>query len=509
MEEVSVHAAPSMYEAGVNRVQSWTRVEMSKILAKAALIALSIGGAVTAVNAQDISKMNGAVAYCVDTVHHFPADPSEIQFFKKFDAYYNTATGKIENNGLFVGDQAALYQFNKCMASQGVPLTYGANTTTPPPPEICTDEKLDADGECWIKLSPWEKQVYVRAFDEGWFYGEDVRQKRSYSSEGKSSFSKGRYIGLSNVIEYFDNLYNDSQNKSINIVNAFDLAVRADMQKKNPSVRIPYTVDIPKLISMYRQRESPIIYGLSTELCATNKVNISRFSDNLDTAKMLQQFASVGAHNYSQTITMLGVSLEPSGPDVDRFMRALTNAKECNTLTVLTEEYKYINFLAEDQRSAFKELEKQNFYPQINVIVAYPTDYSHQNLYFNKKGELAGIILLDRSERVCLQPHDQKLTYPKDVITLGSLMTTGAKDEKRYAEPRWLDPSTRSDFINLSEYLTNNDLLKRSDLDKSDPQIEQGDTEYKMRWFDDDPVKEGINKVLTVGGASGESGRSN
>jgi hypothetical protein len=45
----------------------------------------------------------------------------------------------------------------------------------------------------------------------------------------------------------------------------------------------------------------------------------------------------------------------------------------------------------------------------------------------------------------------------------------------------------------------------RSDLDKSDPQIQQGDSVFHMRWVDEDPVKEGIKKVLIVGGGSGST----
>jgi hypothetical protein len=55
-------------------------------------------------------------------VHRFPADKSDLSFFKKFDAFYNSAAGRVENNAFLDGDLPALYQFNKCMASQGFPL---------------------------------------------------------------------------------------------------------------------------------------------------------------------------------------------------------------------------------------------------------------------------------------------------------------------------------------------------------------------------------------------------
>jgi hypothetical protein len=62
------------------------------------------------------------VQYCVDVVHKFPADETEAYYFKRFDAFYNPATGLVQNNGYLVGDEPPLYEFNKCMASQGLPL---------------------------------------------------------------------------------------------------------------------------------------------------------------------------------------------------------------------------------------------------------------------------------------------------------------------------------------------------------------------------------------------------
>ncbi len=43
-------------------------------------------------------------------------------FFKHFDAYYNPATGMVENNAASNGDQQALYNFRKCMAQEGFAL---------------------------------------------------------------------------------------------------------------------------------------------------------------------------------------------------------------------------------------------------------------------------------------------------------------------------------------------------------------------------------------------------
>jgi hypothetical protein len=68
-----------------------------------------------------------AVKHCVSVVHAIRAAPAEDYmnaFFKRFDAFYNPASGKIENNAISVGDQQALFAFNKCMTEQGFPLTY-------------------------------------------------------------------------------------------------------------------------------------------------------------------------------------------------------------------------------------------------------------------------------------------------------------------------------------------------------------------------------------------------
>src|SRR5690349_11696872 len=69
---------------------------------------------------QSQALIEKAVKHCVDVVHQFPADQIEAQFFKRFDAFYNSATGRVQNNGYLNGDLPPLYQFQKCMASQGL-----------------------------------------------------------------------------------------------------------------------------------------------------------------------------------------------------------------------------------------------------------------------------------------------------------------------------------------------------------------------------------------------------
>ena len=65
----------------------------------------------------DMATINKAISKCLDFVRS-KADPV---FSKGFDAYYNPATGRVENNAALIGDKESLSRFNKCMAEQGVP----------------------------------------------------------------------------------------------------------------------------------------------------------------------------------------------------------------------------------------------------------------------------------------------------------------------------------------------------------------------------------------------------
>jgi hypothetical protein len=74
------------------------------------------------------AQVASAVKHCVEFVHQFPThDQMDVTtnagFFKKFDAFYNLATGTVQNNATdVVGDTEPLYEFNKCMAEEGLPL---------------------------------------------------------------------------------------------------------------------------------------------------------------------------------------------------------------------------------------------------------------------------------------------------------------------------------------------------------------------------------------------------
>lgn len=63
-----------------------------------------------------------AVKACVEVVHATKARDFDQMFYKEFDAYYNPASGTVQNNAYRAGDTRPLYTFNKCMVQKGVPL---------------------------------------------------------------------------------------------------------------------------------------------------------------------------------------------------------------------------------------------------------------------------------------------------------------------------------------------------------------------------------------------------
>lgn len=64
-----------------------------------------------------------AVAHCINIVHQSPHSQVYPDYAnKKFDAYYNQASGLVSTNALLNVDQEAFFIFQKCMAQQGMPL---------------------------------------------------------------------------------------------------------------------------------------------------------------------------------------------------------------------------------------------------------------------------------------------------------------------------------------------------------------------------------------------------
>jgi len=196
--------------------------------------------------------------------------------------------------------------------------------------------------------------------------------------------------------------------------------------------------------------------------------------------------------NKTNTITLLGLS-NAGDPGLENFMSALLNIKNCNTLIKLTDDYKYYTFYKTDKdRESAKKRSESVFFPQLEAIVSYPLLYDYrQEELFDEKGELSGIVLLNKSQQICYDKGDGGFL---DRVTLGQLMLAGAKDQNQYSA-LWLK-SPGDAFINLNQYLRTNGLQKRGDLE-SDPRP----AAKSFDWLDGTPTKEGVEKVLTVGAA--------
>ncbi len=70
-----------------------------------------------------VTSVSDVIDFCVDEVHkHKAEDAYEQKFYLNFDAYYNPATDRVNNNAMRNGDQPPLYLFNKCMTKAGFPL---------------------------------------------------------------------------------------------------------------------------------------------------------------------------------------------------------------------------------------------------------------------------------------------------------------------------------------------------------------------------------------------------
>lgn len=75
---------------------------------------------------EQIEMLKKVIAQCIEVARaSAPKDTPDysLGFYTRFDAYYNVASGLVQNNVRLSGEMPALYAFNKCMASQGWPLT--------------------------------------------------------------------------------------------------------------------------------------------------------------------------------------------------------------------------------------------------------------------------------------------------------------------------------------------------------------------------------------------------
>jgi hypothetical protein len=70
----------------------------------------------TSAMAASAKEINDIVKICVVRVRLQNDVPSQ-----RFDAFYNSATARVENNARYIADQEPLYRFEKCMARHGLP----------------------------------------------------------------------------------------------------------------------------------------------------------------------------------------------------------------------------------------------------------------------------------------------------------------------------------------------------------------------------------------------------
>jgi hypothetical protein len=271
-------------------------------------------------------------------------------------------------------------------------------------------------------------------------------------------------------------LTNLGQRDEPSFVDASDLALRKTTN--------PETKDLSALLSMYREHHGPVFHGYLRGFVPPNKVIVSEFSDAASAA-----IQTIG--NETNTVTLLGVSSDASNPGLQSFMNALLNLKNCNTLTKLTEAYRYYGHLNTTQaRDQAKKMAELAFYPQLEILIYYPVQHNYQQEeFFNEKSELSGMVLLDKHQTVCDEKRDGELLNRVD---LGQLMLANAKDQKEYSA-LWLAHGG-DEFINLNQYLTTNGLQKKSSQNDPRPGVK-----WLFGWIDAAPTKEGIEKVLTVG----------
>jgi hypothetical protein len=186
------------------------------------------------------------------------------------------------------------------------------------------------------------------------------------------------------------------------------------------------------------------------------------------------------------------VSAEPNTKSVNEFMAALLNVKQCSTLINIKGGYKYYGYKTDEERQQGKKLSEYAFYPQLNIVIKYPSagDYQQEE-FFNGEKELSGVVLLDRSQWVCIKKDGEFIQN----VQLGDLMLEGLKDRNPYIA-HFFERGASNGFINLNQYLIANGL-RAVESDKDDPRT--GNQYFSL--FEPDPAPEGVKRILTVGAA--------
>lgn len=93
-------------------------------VAAASAVALVLCGASaqTPTTPDPAALIGKVIKQCVAAVRASPSEKLLEEFYRGFDAYYNSATAKVLNNATTVGDQKPLFVFQKCMSEKGFPL---------------------------------------------------------------------------------------------------------------------------------------------------------------------------------------------------------------------------------------------------------------------------------------------------------------------------------------------------------------------------------------------------
>src|SRR6185369_9467763 len=93
--------------------------------------------------------------------------------WRNFDAYVSP-DGRVHNNTKFVGEHEGVYRFEKCLSDHGFNLGSGVSNSPPNPPDTCTQDELKhRPGDCWTKLSAWEKRLSFKGLLSGWLHSYD------------------------------------------------------------------------------------------------------------------------------------------------------------------------------------------------------------------------------------------------------------------------------------------------------------------------------------------------
>jgi hypothetical protein len=94
------------------------------VLCSVALCAPSLAQTETHQPSQTEIAVIKVVAQCVAVVHASPVKPNSPEEFSypRSDAFYNSSTGKVENNVAYESDKLSLFVFRKCMSEKGFPL---------------------------------------------------------------------------------------------------------------------------------------------------------------------------------------------------------------------------------------------------------------------------------------------------------------------------------------------------------------------------------------------------